>query len=293
MLSESLLQALRLLRLSARRSQAGAVAGARQSIQRGRSLEFADYRTYTPGDDPRRVDWNAFARLERPFIKLFEDERDLPVFILLDDSPSMFWREEGELPAQHGAKWRCATQLAAALAFVALVGGDPLTLETHSGQRLSAKRGVAAFPSVVEFIRRLEPKPIKTALNAWGVRFAQRARSGICILISDFLDEQGPAEGIAALAATRQLYALHVLSTEELSPSLSDEVLLRDVETGQTRALSVDPALLAEYARQLETWRGAIEREVHRRGGRYLLADASKPIREILLRDMRQAGWLV
>lgn len=293
MLPEPLMQSLRPLRLSAQRSRAGALAGARRSTQRGRSLEFADYRTYTPGDDPRRVDWNVYARLERPFIKLFEDERDIPIYILLDDSPSMFWREEDETDGRGGSKWRCATQIAAALAFVALLGGDPIAVETHSGAQLSPKRGTAAFAGVVEFLQQLEPKPIQTALNAWGQRFSQRARPGVCVLITDFLDERGPAEGLAALAATRQLYALHVLSAEELSPSLTDEVLLRDVETGQTRALSVDPALLADYARRLNAWRSAIEQIVRRHGGRYLLADASRPAQEILLRDMRRAGWLL
>ena len=87
MLTESLLNALRLLRLNAPRRQAGLYAGERRSPRRGRSVEFADYRNYTPGDDPRRVDWNIYARLERPYIRLFEDEEDLTVYLLLDDSP--------------------------------------------------------------------------------------------------------------------------------------------------------------------------------------------------------------
>src|SRR5690349_18050780 len=93
---ESTLAKLNQLVLVASRVRPGAIKGERRSSRRGSSVEFADYRDYTPGDDLRRLDWNIYARLERPFIKLLEEEEDLAVHILLDGSASMSWGE-GEL----------------------------------------------------------------------------------------------------------------------------------------------------------------------------------------------------
>src|SRR4026207_2477449 len=86
---EKTLRKLERLTLVARRARAGRMKGERRSTKRGTSIEFADYRNYARGDDLRRVDWNVFARLDRPFIKLLEEEEDLAVHVLLDASRSM------------------------------------------------------------------------------------------------------------------------------------------------------------------------------------------------------------
>src|SRR5512139_2384345 len=109
MLPESTLRALSGLQLAVPKRHPGSISGERRSPRHGRSVEFADYRDYTPGDDPRRVDWNVYARLERPYIKLYEHEEDLVVHILLDTSPSMQWREETE---EKSGKWERVAQLA-------------------------------------------------------------------------------------------------------------------------------------------------------------------------------------
>src|SRR5215467_9061903 len=93
---ESTLRKLNQLTLVASRVRSGAMKGERRSARRGSSVEFADYRNYAPGDDLRRLDWNIYARLERPFIKLLEEEEDLAVHLLLDTSASMDWPKEGE-----------------------------------------------------------------------------------------------------------------------------------------------------------------------------------------------------
>src|SRR5512143_805965 len=98
---EKILRKLDQLTLVANRVRTGVMKGERRSSKRGTSLEFADYRNYTRGDDLRRVDWNIFARLERPFIKLFEEEEDLSVHLLLDASASMNWPQETVDPAHH------------------------------------------------------------------------------------------------------------------------------------------------------------------------------------------------
>ena len=298
MLTESLLNALRLLRLNAPRRRAGLYAGERRSPRRGRSVEFADYRNYTPGDDPRRVDWNIYARLERPYIRLFEDEEDLTVHLLLDDSPSMFWQaEEGAGLAQ---KWLCAAQLAAALGYVALASGDRVVVETSRGQRFGPRRGAASAALLITFIERLSLEPRhrpragqRLALNAWLKRCARDVRPGLAILISDMLDEDGATEGIAALASKGlAVNLLHTLCPDELTPALSGDLQLVDVETNGAQEVSLDAGVLAAYHRQLSAWRAQVAAEVQRFGGRYVLVNTSQPLEAILLRDLRREGWL-
>src|SRR5512145_3159558 len=93
---EKTLRKLDRLTLVANKVRAGAIKGERRSSKRGTSIEFADYRNYVRGDDLRRVDWNIYARLQKPFIKLLEDEEDLAVYLLLDSSTSMDWPRSGD-----------------------------------------------------------------------------------------------------------------------------------------------------------------------------------------------------
>src|SRR5215813_7721234 len=123
------------LMLSASRVRAGAIKGERRSTKRGTSIEFADYRNYTPGDDLRRLDWNIYARLERPFIKLLEEEEDLAVHVLIDGSQSMDWGEAEQ------NKFQYALRLAAGLGAITLASGDVLTVSLLQRGRVAAEFG--------------------------------------------------------------------------------------------------------------------------------------------------------
>src|SRR5581483_7131020 len=127
---EKTLRKLERLTLVANRVRAGVMKGERRSTKRGTSIEFADYRNYTRGDDLRRVDWNVFARLERPFIKLLEEEEDLAVHLLIDVSESMNWPRE----ANDQNKFRFSQRVLAGLAYMSLGSGDQLTV-TALGER--------------------------------------------------------------------------------------------------------------------------------------------------------------
>src|SRR5512147_2061191 len=120
------------LMLVATRVRAGAMKGERRSTRRGTSIEFADYRNYTRGDDLRRLDWNIYARLERPFIKLLEDEEDLAVHLLIDISASMDWPQEGERDQK---KFLFAQRLLAGLGHVSLATNDRLSVSALSNDR--------------------------------------------------------------------------------------------------------------------------------------------------------------
>ena len=304
MLAESILRSLSGLQFAPPRRRPGTTTGERRSPRRGRSVEFADYRDYTPGDDPRRVDWNIYARLERPYIKLYEDEQDLTVHVLLDTSPSMQWREEN---APASAKWERAAQLAVAMSYIALSSGDRLILETSSRMRYGPKRGVAATSGVIEFIEH-ETLPAEVAdgrmppaanlaaahLSTWWKRYALDARAGLCILISDFFDVEGYAEGLNALGASRlDVNVLHTLSPEELDPEFAGDLRLRDIETSATQDVSLDDAALTQYRQRLNRWTGEIAEFCRKRGGKYHLTDTSDAVEKIILRDLRREAWIV
>src|SRR5574337_25052 len=118
---EKTLRKLDRLALVASRVRAGQMKGERRSTKRGTSIEFADYRDYVKGDDLRRVDWNIYARLERPFIKLLEEEEDLATHFLIDVSASMDWPHEGEFGHK---KFVWALRVLAGLSYISLVSGD-------------------------------------------------------------------------------------------------------------------------------------------------------------------------
>ena len=305
MLSEAFLRSLRNLRLNPLRRRSGSLTGERRSVRRGRSVEFADYRNYTPGDDPRRVDWNIYARLERPYIKLFEDEEDLTTHILLDSSPSMQWQDEDE---DNPHKWRRAAEIAVALGYIALTSGDKLVLETNGGngaaaQHFGPRRGGAAVAELIKFVEQLLNKSQPSAsathtpawpLNDWFKRYALKSKPGLCLIISDLLDEGGYEDGLTALGSSRlDLHVLHTLCPAELDPQLIGDLKLKDIETNRTQDLSLDDAVMAQYRQRLNEWTTGITNFARRRGGRYHLTDTSLSMEQILLKDLRREEWLV
>ena len=127
--NESTLRKLEQLALIADKVRVGVMKGDRRSSKRGTSIEFADYRNYTRGDDLRRLDWNVYARLERPFIKLLEEEEDLAVHLLVDASSSMNWPDNDD----DSNKWQYALRLAGALGHIGLATGDLVAVSLLNG----------------------------------------------------------------------------------------------------------------------------------------------------------------
>jgi uncharacterized protein (DUF58 family) len=258
-------------------------------------VEFADYRNYTPGDDLRRLDWNIYARLERPFIKLFEEEEDLSVTILLDGSRSMDWPLP---PSETGAgehKFDYARRLAAGLGAVALASGDPLSLVFLQGGRVAAEygpsRGQAALSRLFGFLEALKPEG-QTDLNA-ALRQAliKPRRAGLVILISDLLSPEGYESGLREwLGRGHQAALIHVLAPDELDPPLAGDLQLIDVETGHEQDVSLDGGLRSLYRERAQTWLQAIRTDCRKRGVRYLDLTTNQPWDQALLLDMRRAG---
>lgn len=296
MLTEAFLHSLTGARIASGKRRRGSMVGERRSTRRGRSIEFADYRNYTPGDDPRRVDWNVYARHERPYIKLFEDEEDTLVHVLLDISPSMRWRAEGE---SESYKMTRATEAALAIAFVALAGGDKLVVSLSSGASFGPRRGAAAMAAFVRFteleLARVHGGDAEAlSLNVWFRRHAGMARPGVCFVVSDLLDETGYQEGLGMLAGARlEINALHTLCRDELAPTFTGDLRMKDAETAKTQDLSLDDITLRQYQERLQTFTAEAASFCRKRGGRYHLADTSLTVEEIVSRDLRREGWIV
>ena len=286
---ESTLRKLNQLTLVASRIRAGGIQGDRRSTKRGSSVEFADYRNYTPGDDLRRLDWNIYARLDRPFIKLFEEEEDLSVTILLDGSRSMAWGEGG----LH--KFDYARRLAAGLGSVALAAGDQLSIVLLQDGRVGAEygpaRGQAALPRLFGFVDGLQAGG-KTDLNASMRQVALKPRRpGLVIVISDLLSAEGYDEGLRQLLGRGNEAALiHVLAPDELDPPLTGDLQLVDVETGQEQDVSLGGGLRSLYRERAQAWVHSIQVDCRKRGIRYLELTTSQPWDQALLLDMRRAG---
>jgi uncharacterized protein (DUF58 family) len=286
---DATLRKLNQLTLVAARIRAGGIQGDRRSTRRGHSVEFADYRNYAPGDDLRRLDWNIYARLERPFIKLFEEEEDLAVTILLDGSGSMAWGE-GELN-----KFNYARRLAAGLGAVALANGDQLSLCLLRDGQVAAEdgpvRGPAVLARIFRFLEGLESGG-KTDLNG-SLRQAaiKPRRAGLAIVISDLLASEGYESGLRELLGRGyEAVLIHLLAPDELDPQLAGDLQLVDLETGQEQDVSLDGGLRSLYRQRAQAWMQSIRADCRTRGIRYLQLGTGQPWDQALLLEMRQAG---
>jgi uncharacterized protein (DUF58 family) len=288
---EPTLRKLTRLTLTASRVRAGMIKGERRSTRRGASVEFADYRSYTPGDDLRRLDWNVYARLDRPFLRLFEEEEDLSAHILVDASRSMDWGE-GE---RH--KFSYAVRLAAALGAIALASGDQIRAAALAGRKTAQvfgpARGQAQMLRMFTFLESQRPGG-PTNLNR-GLRDYAFAgmRPGLAFLISDLFSPAGFQEGLAQLRGRGfEVVILHLLSPDESDPPLAGDLRLVDVETGISQEVSIDSGLRDLYRDRVKDWLGEIQADCHRHGIRYLSINTGIPWDKVVLQEMRRAYLL-
>lgn len=247
---EAFQKRLEALALLSRRAVMGKHRGERRSKKTGAGVEFADHREYAPGDDFRFIDWNLYGRSDRLLVKLFQEEEDLSVHVLLDTSRSMAM---GPDPAR--TKLAYGKRLAAALSYVALSGLDRVSVSAFSGEiveRLPPTRGRGQMLRVLSFLRPVRGDG-KTNLKAAMRAFVARGeRRGLVLLISDFYDPDGVQAGLDVLRHARfDPTLLHLWSPEEAHPSRNPElfgdVSLIDAERGEGREVTLTAATLRKY----------------------------------------------
>lgn len=293
---ESTLRKLEQLTLMAERVRVGVMKGDRRSSKRGTSIEFADYRNYVKGDDLRRLDWNVYARLERPFIKLLEEEEDLAVHLLVDASASMNWPDDDQSTNQPTNKLSYALRLAGALGHIALTAGDLLTvtlLQSAGDQSRGPFRGQQNSLRLLQFLASSAAAGI-TDLNLSLRNYALRGRRpGLLFVLSDLLSPNGYQEGLNALQSRGyEVGLIHLLSPDEMEPPLGGDLKLVDVETRSEAEITLDPTTLSLYRDRLGSWLAEIGAYCAGRHVHYIPVTTDLPWEKLVMQTLRVKGVL-
>ncbi len=282
LLPPALLDRLAALTLRAKRRGAGVTAGARPSIRRGRSQEFADHRPYVPGDDLRFLDWHLYGRLDTLWIKLFEEEEDRVIQCLVDCSASM-----------QGDKLAYARQLAGALAFLALGVGDRVTVSSLAQTVVThapARRGRGNAAALFQTLEQIHPAG-GTDLGAAVAKLPHQRGAGIALLFTDLLYPDGPDGALRRLLASHQdVHVFHLLTPAELRPALGGDLLLSDAETGEELTITVDAEVLDRYEATMRAWAEEMQRTCKSLGVTYHRIRTDRPVESVVLEDLRRQG---
>lgn len=287
LLEPELLGRLEQLQLGTRRRLAGRFTAEHRSTRRGTSLDFADYREYQRGDDPRRIDVAVWARLDQLLIRLYEAEDDLSVRLMIDTSASMA-----------GAKLAQATRLAAALGFVALVRRDVVTVHTMSPSLVQLDRPAPRFTgrhathALFTHLESLEADGDTRFAHAVADVLSRPGPAGLTVVLSDLLTTEW-AEGLGRLPARGgDVTVVHVLDRTELHPELTGDLDLVDAETGEVVAVSLAPEQVKAYEAAALAWADDVAARAHHGGAAYVRVLSDEPIEPVLLGSWRQAGLL-
>lgn len=292
-LDSGMLAKLERMSIMAKNRVRSAMQGRRKSRQTGASLDFADYRLYAPGDDVRMIDWNAYGRTGKPFVKLFLDERELAVRLWIDASASM---NTGGERSGGDNKLRHAKRLAACIGYMALAGCDRVGAGAF-GERVSASlplmRGKASAHRLFRFLGEIQPEQEGNLEKAFGEPGALPRQPGMVWLFSDFLYENGIHEALHRLQAARQeVVVVQVLSPEELRPDYAGDLRLVDVETGTGKEVAMSGRVLKAYREALEAYTHGLRAFCHERGIVYALAPTDVPPLEWIGSSLRTGGVL-
>lgn len=321
------LRKLETLAIFSRKAFAGRLRGEQRSKRHGASVEFADFRPYSQGDDFRRIDWNAYARFENLFLKLFTEEEDLFLYLLIDSSTSMNF-------GQPATKFDLARRIAAAMAYIALANLDRVALaalaqpeaggsgeaalvlatilsEDESGggadggqapagaasramqDHLAFVRGKGSIFSVFDFLRQLRPAGQTDLARSVRDFLLHQRHPGVVVLVSDFLSPSGYEEPLRQLVFARhQPMVIHLLAREELEPDLSGDFRLVDSETGRPVDISTTQRMLEAYRKRVGTFVGGIEQFCKSRDIAYLRSTSDVEFEELILGTLRRAAMV-
>jgi uncharacterized protein (DUF58 family) len=286
LLSPELLAKLEKMELVSRKIFRGRMKGERRSRRKGQSVEFADFRSYVPGDDLRFIDWNTYARLDRLFLKMFMEEEDLHFYAVIDASPSMSFGNPTKL--------YYAKQLAAALGFVALTRGDRVKIQPlgrAAGLAAPALRGRKSLWRMLEYLEDLQANESVSLAEGLKHFCLQNSGKGIVVLISDLMDKEGYEGALRyLLAQDMDIYVVQILSAEEIDPDLQGDLRLIDCEDGDVAEVTVTRALLGRYQKTLNSFVSSAREFCMRRGITYLLAKNQVPVEQLVTGYLRQRG---
>ncbi len=270
--------------VATRRRASGVQLGERRSQRRGNSQEFADHRPYVPGDDLRFLDWHLYGRLDTLWVKLFEEEQDRVVQVLLDTSASMAGEKLGQ-----------ARKVAGALSYVALARSDRLSVAAVSDRlvrQAAPVRGRSAVHGTFAVLEGLDTEGRTDLVRAIDAMPRHRG-AGIALLFTDFLHEGGPEPVLRKLLSRGfEVHAFHVVAPAELRPPVDGDLRIVDGETGEEVDITVDDAVLDRYEARMRGFLDACEATCRRLGVGYFRLSTQIPVEDLVLGDLRRLGLL-
>ncbi len=273
------------LRLNVSRQFTNRARGEHLAAKGGASTEFCDYRDYAPGDDVRFVDWNIFARIQRPYLKQFHHEEELHVAVLVDTSQSMLF--EGKLAL--------AQRLAAALGVMGLRGSEKVSAcALGAGDRLAPSRGRGAQGKLFRYLESVTgggTTPVERGIEGF---LRQHRGRGVAVVISDFLTEGDLRRAFNLLHnAGLRIFAVQILGPSELDPELSGDLRFVDCETAGHLDISAAGDLLPLYHEYRLAHEARLSALCQQRSGKFLSISSAEPFEHVLFGLMRRQGWII
>ena len=285
---EDFLKKLEYLFIVSKKVFAGQLRAERRGRKVGSGIEFADHRDYTPGDDFRYIDWNIYGRMKKLLLRLFEEEEDLTVYLMLDASKSMRMGRP--------AKFDYARRVTAALAYIGLANLDRVNIIPFADglkPQLTPKRGKGQVFRVFEFLSAATTGGETDIESAFRSFVHQTHRKGLVAVISDFFDPHGCERGLKLLRHHGfETFAIMVCDPAEARPDIKGDLRLRDTETGEERIATVSPAVLRGYERAFEEYCERLESFCTSIRAGFIRTLTSVPFEELVLRVFRQGKFL-
>jgi uncharacterized protein (DUF58 family) len=285
LLDREFLEKLERLTIHWHKSFAGLVGGHNRSRFPGAGQEFLDHRNFHHGDDLRAVNWRAFMRLEKLFLKMFQVEPRVPVRLLLDTSASML--------THGGAKFDYARQLAGALCYVGLVRLDSIDIHgfsNHLGHRIHSSGGRHRFSGVANSLSAMKASGATDYLAVVRELIGASGQRGLVIIVSDFLDDNSCQRALEYLSDFgHELMLLQIWSDEDRTPPWTGELELRDAETGAATKLDFDDEARRRYQQAFDEYCAMLQTLALRSGGRYAGIATSQSLESVVFGDLIRA----
>lgn len=259
--------------------------GGRKSKAKGVSVEFSDYREYAPGDDFRRIDWNAYGRFDKFFVKVFMEEREGIFNFFIDKSKSM----------DYGAvnKKDTALKTVAALSYIALNNLDRVNISTMDNGNVESIKSAAGNKAFQRILRELENLEFKGSTDlAKSIKKRPLSPRGVSVIVSDFFNNEGLKDledALKYLAFKKQdIILVQILSEEELNPEFNNEITFIDSETNENVKMSLTPNIIKEYKSTLKIYKKSIEDLAKKYGGKFISVSSGMEIEEIILGEFNK-----
>ena len=288
---DEFMKILERLHLIASKIFSGQMKADRRSRHKGVSNEFADYRRYAPGDDFRFIDWSIFFRTENLFLKLFEEERDLHIYLLVDCSNSMDFGQP--------YKFHYARRLAAAIGYMGLARLDQVEVIPFSSAVPTAStdvlrvRGRGKISQLLEFLTARSTDGVTNMRTAMKSFAAGKHKQGLAIVISDLFDTEGVTDALNFLRVQKfDPYAIHVVSPQDVRPELLGDIQLVDCETRRLRDVTVNESILRAYSSKFEAYCERIETFCRSKEIGYVRCTTDVPFEDTVVHMLRRGRLL-